>query len=85
MKILFLCTHNSCRSILAETLFNHLAPAEMTAHSAGSEPAGAIDPQTLALLQDKGIATDGLFSKSWYDLGQLNPGSTAQAAQRRSA
>ncbi len=64
MKILFLCTANSCRSILAEALFNHLAPAGMRAFSAGSEPRGDINPLTLEALARAGIAADGLYSKS---------------------
>jgi len=58
MKILFLCTANSCRSILAEALFNHLAPAGMRAFSAGSEPRGDINPLTLETLARAGIAAD---------------------------
>lgn len=68
MKLLFLCTGNSCRSILAEATFNHLAPPNMRAMSAGSQPTGEVHPRSLALLKSKGIATDGYFSKSWHDL-----------------
>ncbi len=68
MNILFLCTGNSCRSILAEATFNHLAPAGMRAMSAGSQPTGEVHPRSIALLQSKGIATDGYFSKSWDNL-----------------
>ena len=65
MNVLFLCTGNSCRSILAEATFNHLAPAGWTAMSAGSRPAGCVHPRSLALLEREGIATSGLHSKSW--------------------
>ncbi len=65
MNILFLCTGNSCRSILAEATFNHLAPAGWHAMSAGSRPAGYVHPRSLALLEREGIATAGLVSKSW--------------------
>ena len=68
MNILFLCTGNSCRSILAEATFNHLAPPNMHAMSAGSQPTGEVHPRSLALLASKGIATVGCFSKSWHDL-----------------
>lgn len=68
MNILFLCTGNSCRSILAEATFNALAPAGMRAMSAGSKPAGYVHPRSLALLQREGISTEGYFSKSWDDL-----------------
>jgi arsenate reductase (thioredoxin) len=68
VNILFLCTGNSCRSILAEATFNHLAPANMRAMSAGSKPTGEVHPRSLALLKSKGIATDGYFSKSWDNL-----------------
>ena len=68
--VLFLCTGNSCRSILAEATFNHLAPAGWQALSAGSRPAGYVHPRSLALLAREGIPTDGLHSKSWDDLPQ---------------
>lgn len=68
MNILFLCTGNSCRSILAEATFNHLAPAGWRAISAGSKPAGYVHPRSLALLQREGIATNGYHSKSWDGL-----------------
>jgi arsenic resistance protein ArsH len=68
MNILFLCTGNSCRSILAEATFNHLAPAGMQALSAGSHPAGSLHPRAVALLHDQGIPTAGCHSKSWNDL-----------------
>jgi arsenate reductase (thioredoxin) len=68
MNILFLCTGNSCRSILAEATFNSLAPAGMHAISAGSKPAGHVHPRSIALLKQKGIATEGYYSKSWDSL-----------------
>jgi len=68
MNILFLCTGNSCRSILAEATFNHLAPKGMSAMSAGSKPKGEIHPRSLALLAREGISTEGYHSKSWDNL-----------------
>ena len=68
MNVLFLCTGNSCRSILAEATFNHLAPAGWKAISAGSKPAGYVHPHALALLAREGIATAGYHSKSSDDL-----------------
>jgi len=68
MNILFLCTGNSCRSILAEATFNHLAPLGMRAMSAGSQPTGEVHPRSMALLKSKGISTEGYFSKSWNNL-----------------
>jgi arsenate reductase len=67
-SVLFLCTGNSCRSILAEATFNALAGAEWRAMSAGSHPTGRVHPRSLALLRQEGIPTEGLFSKSWTDL-----------------
>ncbi|GAB3233465.1 arsenate reductase ArsC [Pseudaeromonas pectinilytica] len=68
MNVLFLCTGNSCRSILGEATFNHLAPAGWRGMSAGSKPTGQVHPRSLALLAREGIATEGYFSKSWEDL-----------------
>jgi arsenate reductase len=68
MHILFLCTGNSCRSILSEATFNHLAPPGLKAISAGSQPAGTLHPRAVALLHSKGISTGGCYSKSWDDL-----------------
>jgi len=68
MNVLFLCTGNSCRSILGEATFNHLAPAGWQGMSAGSKPTGQVHPRSLALLAREGIATEGYFSKSWEDL-----------------
>lgn len=63
MNLLFLCTGNSCRSILAEAVFNHLAPPGWRALSAGSCPAGYVHPRTLVLLMREGIDVQGLHSK----------------------
>ena len=65
MNILFLCTGNSCRSILAEATFNHLTQSGWRAMSAGSQPTGEVHPRSLALLSRAGLATEGLHSKSW--------------------
>ena len=70
MRVLFLCTGNSCRSILGEATFNHLAPAGWSAMSAGSRPTGTVHPRSLALLAREGISTEGFRSKSWDDLPQ---------------
>lgn len=68
MNILFLCTGNSCRSILAEATFNALAPQGMSAMSAGSNPTGEVHPRSIALLKREGISTEGYYSKSWDHL-----------------
>lgn len=70
MNVLFLCTGNSCRSILGEATFNHLAPGDWRAMSAGSKPTGTVHPRSLALLQREGISTAGYHSKSWDALPQ---------------
>ncbi|WP_054899640.1 arsenate reductase ArsC [Pseudomonas sp. NBRC 111131] len=63
MRVLFMCTANSCRSILSEAMFNHLAPAGFEAVSAGSFPKGQVLPRSLTTLQQAGIAIEGLSSK----------------------
>jgi arsenate reductase len=67
-NVLFLCTGNSCRSILGEATFNHLAPEGWRGMSAGSKPTGQVHPRSLALLNKEGISTEGYYSKSWNDL-----------------
>ena len=64
MKDLFMCTHNSCRSILSEALFNHLAPESVEAVSSGSFPSGRVNRRALQTLEASGISTVGLGSKA---------------------
>ncbi len=67
LNVLFLCTHNSARSILAEALLNDMAPGRFHAYSAGSSPRDNQQPNPLGLevLRAAGISTEGLRSKSW--------------------
>ncbi len=73
MKFLFLCTGNSCRSILSEVLFNNRAPEGWTAYSAGSKPTGKVHPLTIKTLENLGLSTSDLSSKTIDDCEQYQP------------
>jgi arsenate reductase len=72
MKILFICTHNRCRSILSEAIANHQNDPRLQAASAGSQPVGEVHPLSLKYLAEAGISTDGLISQSWDELETYN-------------
>ena len=71
--ILFVCTHNRCRSILCEAIARHYLPAGFHVSSAGSAPAGKIYPQTLMALGAAGFDTSNLRSKSWDEFEESPP------------
>ena len=74
-NILFICTGNSARSILAEALMNAMADGRFRAFSAGSHPKGAVHPLALETLQSRGVATQALRSKAWEEFAA--PGAPA--------
>ena len=65
LNVLFLCTGNSCRSIMAEGILNHYGKGKFRAFSAGSSPSGKVNPMSLATLQRHGMQSLGYESKSW--------------------
>jgi arsenate reductase len=64
-NVLFLCTGNSARSIMAEVMLNHLGKGRFRAHSAGSHPSGTVNPFSIETMRSMGLATTGLRSKAW--------------------
>lgn len=74
LNVLFLCTHNSARSILAEAILNHIGKGRFKAFSAGSSPRENQQPNPLGLqvLESAGISTEGLHSKSWDEFGTVD-------------
>lgn len=74
-NVLFICTGNSARSIIAEGLLNHLGRGRFRAHSAGSFPKGEVHPQALRVLRESRIPVEGFRSKSWSEFAQ--PGAPA--------
>lgn len=73
MKLLFICTHNRCRSILSEAIVNHLAEGRLIARSAGSQPAGVVHPLSLKYLAEAQIETSNLKSQSWDEFEKFEP------------
>ena len=71
-RALFLCSENSARSIMAESLLNHRGREEFRAYSAGTQPKGSIHPVALQLLRHMNLPTEGLRSKSWDEF--MTPG-----------
>lgn len=72
INLLFLCTGNSARSVLGEALVNHIGAEQFRGFSAGSDPAGKVQPLALDVLETIGIDTTGLRSKSWNEFTSNN-------------
>lgn len=73
LKVLYICTHNRCRSILSEAVTNQLGKGVIVARSAGSQPVGEVHPLSLKYLAELGYAVDGLQSQSWDEFEAFAP------------
>ena len=73
LKLLFICTHNRCRSILAEAITNQFGAGRLVAKSAGSQPADRVHPLSLKYLAEAEINAEGLCSQSWNDYESWQP------------
>lgn len=71
-NVLFLCTHNSARSIMGETLLNQLGAERFRGYSAGSHPGGTVNPLVLEFLRSNGVSTAGARSKLWDEFATLD-------------
>ncbi len=85
MKLLFICTHNRCRSIIAEAVTNHYGQDVLEARSAGSEPSGKVHPLSIRYLDAAGINTSGLHSQSWDEHAAWHPDVVITVCDRAAA
>ena len=85
MKLLFICTHNRCRSILAEAIANHVGNGRIQAFSAGSSPQQHVHPLSIHYLAERGMDVSGLNSQSWDDYANLDPDAILTLCDRAAA